>query len=279
MSTPWLKFYTSDWRSDPRLRMCSMAARGLWVEVICLMHEATPYGHLLVSGQCPTDTQLAVLVGASPGEIPALLGELEAAGVFSRTKEGVIYSRKLSRMAKKAATARNNGRKGGNPTLSKERRNPPSDNPQDKGGDKPQKPEARVQSKREAKASLGASPPNRFQEFWDAYPHRGGAKRKRKDSEARYARHVRAGVSEQEIIDGALRAHGDRTVQSGYARDPVAWLNQRGWEDEIEPTPPPKGKPHDTAEDDIRWIAERYGELDIGDSQGRVVALPAATGR
>ncbi|MBL3563018.1 hypothetical protein [Rhodovulum sulfidophilum] len=154
MSDPWLKFYTSDWRSDPGLRMCGLAARGLWVEMICLMHEATPYGHLLVNGQSPTDAQLGVLVGAAPDQITAMLGELEAAGVFSRTRAGVIYSRKLTRMAKKAATARNNGRRGGNPTLSKGKGNPVTDNPPDKGRDKPQKPEARVQKREDTNVSL-----------------------------------------------------------------------------------------------------------------------------
>ena len=52
-----------------------------------------------------------------------------------------------------------------------------------------------------------------------------------------------------------------------------------GWQGVFPDRSRPKGVSHDTAEDDIRWIAERYGELDIGDSQGRVVALPAATGR
>lgn len=40
MSDPWLKFYPTDWRSDPALKMCSLAARGLWIEMIALMHEA-----------------------------------------------------------------------------------------------------------------------------------------------------------------------------------------------------------------------------------------------
>lgn len=149
MANPWLKFYTTDWQADPALRMCGMAARGLWVEMICLMHEATPYGHLLVNGQSPTEAQLAVLAGTTPDQITALLGELEAAGVFSRTRTHVIYSRKLTRMAKKAATARNNGRKGGNPSLGNQTENPPLDNPGVKGGDKPQKPEARSQKKKE----------------------------------------------------------------------------------------------------------------------------------
>lgn len=156
MADPWLKFYTTDWRADPALRVCSLAARGLWIDLICVMHEATPYGHLLVNGRRPTDAQVAVLVGTSPAEFAALLGELETAGVFSRTKDGTIYSRKLTRMAKKAATARNNGRKGGNPSLRKDEDLRPSDNPQDKGGDKPQKPEARDQKKEKGEAD--ASP-------------------------------------------------------------------------------------------------------------------------
>jgi len=141
MADPWFKFYPSDWRNDPALKMCSMAARGLWIELICLMHQATPYGHLLVNGQAPTDAQIAVLVGAPSDQIAALLGELESAGIFSRTRNGIIYSRKLTRMSKKAATARNNGRKGGNPSLSNERQNAPSDNQKVKGWDKPQRPE------------------------------------------------------------------------------------------------------------------------------------------
>src|SRR5690606_34280251 len=105
-------------------------------------------------GRSPTDAQLAVLVGAPSDQIPELLGELDAAGVFSRTREGVIYSRKMTRTAKRSAIARKNGKKGGNPSLSKDRDNPPSDNPPDKGGDKPQKPEARSQIREDANASL-----------------------------------------------------------------------------------------------------------------------------
>lgn len=154
MSDPWMKFYPTDWRSDPALRMCRLSARGLWIEMIALMHEATPYGHLLVSGRSPTDAQLAVLAGTTPEQIPELIGELESAGVFSRTREGVIYSRKMTRIAKKAATARKNGKNGGNPSLGKQTGNKASDNHQDNPSLKPQKPEARSQiDKKDAYAS------------------------------------------------------------------------------------------------------------------------------
>ena len=79
MRKPWLKFYPSDWRGDPKLRMCGLAARGLWIEMIGVMHEAQPYGHLLIAGERPTDTQLAVLAGAATEQIPELIRELEQA--------------------------------------------------------------------------------------------------------------------------------------------------------------------------------------------------------
>jgi len=139
VSDPWFKFYPTDWRQDPALRICSLAARGLWIEMIALMHQSTPYGHLLVSDLSPTDAQLAALVGCPSDQVPLLLAELEAAGVFSRTRSGVIYSRKMTRMQKKAATARNNGRKGGNPTLGKSKENAALDNLQVKAWVKPQK--------------------------------------------------------------------------------------------------------------------------------------------
>lgn len=123
----WFKFYPSDWRSDPALRICSLAARGLWAECMCLMHEAKPYGHLLVNGRPVTDTQLAALIGIPVDQLTALLGELENAGVFSKRGDGVIYSRRMTRDSRRAAINKKNGKSGGNPRLV----NPP-DNPSDK---------------------------------------------------------------------------------------------------------------------------------------------------
>lgn len=154
---PWLKFYPLDWRGDPKLRMCSMAARGLWIEILALMHEASPYGHLLISGKSPTDAQVAVLAGAPSDQVTGLLGELEAAGVFSRTKDGVIYSRRMIRDEKRSAISRNNGGKGGNPSLSKQTEITNQDNPRDNRKDKPQKPEARYQNEKPSGFSKRAS--------------------------------------------------------------------------------------------------------------------------
>ncbi len=34
---PWEKFWYQEWRGDTKLRDCSAAARGVWIEVLCMM--------------------------------------------------------------------------------------------------------------------------------------------------------------------------------------------------------------------------------------------------
>lgn len=193
MSNPWLKFFPSDWRADPSLRMCSVAARGLWMEMLCVMHEADPRGSLFVNGRPITERQLAGLAGITVDEISSLLQELEDAGVFSRDGD-VIFSRRMRREDEKAARDKANGSKGGNPKLASDnpplnpRLNPgvnPQDNVKDKGQDKAQKLEAISYKLEEEDKNNGsnepsclvASPkrvrnayPEDFDQFWSGYP-------------------------------------------------------------------------------------------------------------
>jgi len=122
----------------------------------------------------------------------------------------------------------------GNATLTQRQRNA---NAQKKQGNK--------ETREEPYGSSTHAPaePAAFDAFWDAYPHRGGAKKGKAKAAQKFSAAVRAGASPQQIIDGARRYAGDRQVLSGYARDPTTWLNNRGWDDDIEP-PAPKGGTH-----------------------------------
>lgn len=95
MSDPWMKFYPRDWRGDQALRAVSLAARGLWMECLCIMHEAKPYGHLVLNGSPVDDGTLARMTGASVDEVSALMAELRQAGVLSVTGKGAIVSRRM----------------------------------------------------------------------------------------------------------------------------------------------------------------------------------------
>ena len=94
---PSFQFFPGDWRRDSALQSCSVGARGLWIEMMCIMHDGTPYGHLRVGGKDILPPVLARMVGASLEEVEGWLEELEQAGVFSRTETGTIYSRRMVR--------------------------------------------------------------------------------------------------------------------------------------------------------------------------------------
>lgn len=97
MKRPAFQFYPADWRKDAALQLCSIQARGLWIDMLCLMHEAEPYGHLVAAGAGIEPAGLARLVGESPKDVQRWLAELEAKDVYSKTADGVIFSRRMVR--------------------------------------------------------------------------------------------------------------------------------------------------------------------------------------
>jgi hypothetical protein len=137
---PAFQFYPGDWRKAPDVQSLTLAARGLWIEMICMMHESAPRGYLELNGRPVSDSQLARMTGSTVEEITLLLSELEGSGVFSRDARGVIYCRRVSRdeyirqirseAGKKGAV---HGHKGGRPRKDEEtgkrqkrQNNPPS---------------------------------------------------------------------------------------------------------------------------------------------------------
>lgn len=94
---PSFQFYPADWLRDPGLRSCSLGARGLWIDMLCFMHEAEPYGHLRLNGHDISIETLARMIGSHAKELKGYLLELETSGVFSRTESGTIYSRRMVR--------------------------------------------------------------------------------------------------------------------------------------------------------------------------------------
>lgn len=106
--TTWTKFYWADWLSDPGLRRCSMAARGLWMDLLCYMAQHDPIGILAVQGEALSISDIARMTGIMETDASTLVGELERNGVFSRDRKGRIYSRRMVRDAKASAEGRKN---------------------------------------------------------------------------------------------------------------------------------------------------------------------------
>jgi len=104
---------------DPALRSVSIAARGLWIDMLCLLFESDRRGYLQhCTGKPVTPDQLARMTGCSAEEVSRLLQELEDSGVFSRTDHGVLFSRRMVSDERKRMACSEAGRKGGgNPIL------------------------------------------------------------------------------------------------------------------------------------------------------------------
>lgn len=117
MKRPSFQFYPGDWLNDASLRMVSVGARGLWIEMMCIMHQGSSYGYLKVNSKVILPSNLARMTGATSHEVEGYLEELESSGVFSRDDDGCIFSRRMIRDEKVREARAAGGSKGGNPAL------------------------------------------------------------------------------------------------------------------------------------------------------------------
>jgi len=114
---PAFQFYPGDWLKDPNLRRCSHAAKGVWMDLLCLMFESEERGILSTWNVPWSDAEIAQAVGGDRAEVIACMKELTLKGVASRTEQGALFSRRLVRDEKKRAANQAAGKSGGNPNL------------------------------------------------------------------------------------------------------------------------------------------------------------------
>lgn len=106
MKDPWSKFFWSDWEADQGLRLCSLAAQGLWMRMLCVCARHEPKGYLAINGNPLVVEDIARLAGVAETEAGILMEELGRNGVFSRNRSGCIYSRRMVRDEKRSKEGR-----------------------------------------------------------------------------------------------------------------------------------------------------------------------------
>ena len=114
---PWTQWRWDRWLRDPALRGCTLAARGLWIELLAAMDADDEYGFLTLAGKAADVAEISVRTGVHRLQVGKFLAELEARGVFSRDARGAIFCRHMVREAEKYAQDVANGSTGGNPAL------------------------------------------------------------------------------------------------------------------------------------------------------------------
>lgn len=216
---PWMKFYPADWRSDPRLRTCSIAARGLWIEMIAIAHEATPYGHVLIHGKAPDLAALSRVVGVGEAECRSLIEELSDNGVFSQTRNGTFYSRRMVRDEKRSKEGQKSVKKRWAQHHENKQENVvpiryPSSPPNTK----------RLET-RDQKEKI---PKKDFDDFWDICPRKIGK------GQARKAYATARSKTDKETIIAGMRRYSitAKGTETKFIAHPATWLNGERWDDE-----------------------------------------------
>jgi hypothetical protein len=247
----WIKLWRHSLWSDPALQVCSKSAQWFWIKLFTtVMEDATPYGHLLINGKPATLNQLAAIAGEPIEIVGQWLQELETNGVYSRTPEGVVYSRKMVTIARLSAIRGAAGHLGGNPVLLNQKdkqtesglliqkvnprgkstrgKNVRTPLPPLEGGQEPA--EKKPRRSLEQLAAIDAH----FERFWKHYP-RGEDKQQAKDEwrkikpdpDAAFTDRCIAVLERQKRSDKWLEENGKFIV---YA---VRWIKRRKWEDEV----------------------------------------------
>ena len=163
MKRPSFQFYPSDWLRDTALRSCSTGARGLWIDMICYMHEGNPYGYLKVGNKVIHPINLARMVGLTLDEVNGYLDELKEAGVYDIDEDGSICSRRMIRDENLRKIRAEGGKLGGNPKLKDNNKV----NHEDKQNTTPSSSSSSSSSIKEKKATSVACPSDVNEQVWN----------------------------------------------------------------------------------------------------------------
>lgn len=113
----WFRFCPTEYVADTNLMSCSLAAQGLWMQLICMMTQSERYGVLMLHGK-PTDLgDLARLLRVKVRIVAPLMAELDRQGVYSIDPDGYVFSRRMVREYSQDQADRVFGKQGGNSAL------------------------------------------------------------------------------------------------------------------------------------------------------------------
>lgn len=214
---PAVQWYFGDWRRDTALQSCSLAARGLWFEMLCLMHDGNPRGYLRVGENPITPRQLSRMVGPHETErVESLLEELERAGVFSRAGEDqAIFNRRMARQAELSLVRSAAGAKGGRVAQANQR----------------------AKSK-QTSAEADAEAEREFEQLWDVWLKKRSKGQARKTFLQLRARGLLPPIERLIALtrsrqkDPAWARPGPDGEPRQYQPHLSTWLNDEGWADQ-----------------------------------------------
>lgn len=288
MTRPAFQFYTGDWQKNAKLRRCSHAARGAWIDVLCLLHDSEDeYGVL----RWP----LKDIAQAASAPMP-LIRELVSKGVLKgadKDAEPYVYRPKhagkegepvtlvvagdgpcwySSRFVRDEWVRQRRGQSTqfsatNQPTKGHEEVAPKASPKGGIGGPQGDGPSSSSSKEKVSKASPSHPPAGgkavRFDDFWLAWP-----KNERKQDKAKCLEHwKRHGLDAlADVIEADVRTkRGTTKWGDGFIEAPLVYLRGKRWEDGVTPN---DGSPAEAA---ANWWESSPGirakgiELTLGD--------------
>jgi hypothetical protein len=247
MKRPAFQFYTADWRNNAKLRRCSPAARGVWMDVLCVLHDSDEYGvcrwplvDLANSANAPIKlvrelVEKDVLKGADRGAEPYVYTPRHAGKdgepvTLVETGTGPCWY--SSRFVRDEWVRQRRG----SATQFTEDNQPPKTTPKppigERQGDGPTSSSAEKLSKPSASHPLAGG----FDDFWMAWP-----KNERKQDKAKCLDHWKrndlGSIADRIAADVRIK-RGTQKWQEGFVEAPLVYLRGKRWDDGVVPDEP-----------------------------------------
>lgn len=119
---PSIQFYPADWRKDPGVQALGYFERGVWFELLCLMHETEPRGLLTLNGKAMPEEAVSQALGLPQAKVRATIEKIVDYGVASVDETtGALMCRRMVRDERIRTVRTEAGKKGGNPVLVKQK--------------------------------------------------------------------------------------------------------------------------------------------------------------
>lgn len=206
---PYLPLYTGDWLKDPALTLCRPATRGVWIDLLCAMHELGRSGEL-----CGTAEELARLARcASTAECVQALTDLQNKRAAEIQERNGVYTVRNRRMHRESLRRKSNAER-------QERHRRVSRNCESNG-------EGNTEVAIEDDIDIEVF----FEDFWEVYPK--GRKQSKGKAREAFEKAIRK-IDAKSIIRAAEEYAESEVAKGLYVKMPSTWLNQECWNDDRE---------------------------------------------
>jgi hypothetical protein len=254
LKRPAFQFYPHDWVGNQKLRRCSSAARGAWIDTLCALHDSDEYGIIRFPLR-----ELASVIHCPVGLLQELAGKFVLKGSDGHCSPFIYVPRHAGKDGPPVTLIEENdgpcwyssrmvrdeyvrSRSGASTRFQPQAPTPdPTPDPTPtqrhgvRQGDGASSSSSASTSKPRSKPTPGHPTPG-FEAFWAAYPKKVkkqeavSAWKKLGPDEALTAAIMRA-------IDSAKGSPDWRKENGRYIPHPSTWLNGRRWEDEFQLAP------------------------------------------